>query len=74
VISLRCIIAAPLPSGQCQEPPETPLGLCLRHLGEAAAEYARMTGQSDGRPSSVRFEDLCARCGRPGHDPRTCDA
>jgi hypothetical protein len=58
--------------------PATPLGLCTQCLAEAAAEHARLALQlpdrDDPRPSAVPFRSLCGRCGRPGHDPRACDA
>jgi hypothetical protein len=62
----------------CHARPETPFGLCLPCLRAAAAELARITPRppelDDGRPASVPFTALCTRCGRPGHDPRACDA
>jgi hypothetical protein len=38
----RCVIAAPPPSGECPGAPASPLGLCLRHLAEAADGRAEM--------------------------------
>jgi hypothetical protein len=61
----------------CAVPPASPLGLCRSHLEQAAAELARLaprTAELDGRPSSVPVRALCARCGRPGHGIRNCDA
>lgn len=62
----------------CKDPPASTFGLCTRHLTAAAAEAARLLPRpapsDDRRSSSVPFSALCTRCGRPGHDQRTCDA
>ncbi|HEY3879036.1 MAG TPA: hypothetical protein VGM12_10605 [Trebonia sp.] len=62
----------------CPARAETPFGLCLGCLRAAADELARIVsrppGPDDGRLSSVPFAAICRRCGRPGHDPRACDA
>lgn len=64
----------------CSAPPASAFGLCRPHLAEAAAELARLappvqsTAPASDRPAAVPFAALCRRCGRPGHDARTCDA
>lgn len=78
MIAPRCVVAVLPRREPCPEPPASPAGFCAGHLRQAAAELARLTPRAgdpdDPRPDSVPFRDLCARCGRPGHDAGSCDA
>jgi len=71
-----CIVLLLPDRRPCPDPAATEAGFCAGHLRQAAAELARLgpLQGSDPRPSAVAFADLCGRCGRPGHDRRTCDA
>jgi len=75
----QCVVPVFPGRRPCPEPSATPLGLCVAHLREAAAELARIVprpavADDDPRPCSTPFRDLCARCGRAGHGARECDA
>jgi hypothetical protein len=70
---------APAKCALCADPPASVFGLCARCLAAAAVEAARLrprpaAASEDGRSSSNPFSALCRRCGRPGHDARSCDA
>lgn len=58
----------------CGAPPATPLGLCRECLAAAATEHAIVTPPADRRLAAVPYHALCQRCGRSGHDARSCEA
>jgi hypothetical protein len=69
---------APARCALCQAPPASAFGLCARCLAAAAAEATRLrphlAAPDDSRPASTAYSTLCRRCGRSGHDARSCDA
>ncbi|MFP2909591.1 hypothetical protein ACLESD_32010 [Pyxidicoccus sp. 3LFB2] len=68
ILSLK---ADPLPEDESRPP-----GFLEAHLGKASAEYERLTGVPELRPSMVhhhqlsRFGPPCTRCGKPLRGPQ----
>jgi len=78
VTAPRCLMSLPPDRRACPDPAASPLGLCWRHLAEAAAEHARLAGprpadrDGDPRPCAVPVRELCRRCGSWRHRAAEC--
>jgi hypothetical protein len=64
---------------RCTSPRVPGSDYCSGHLSAAVSQYRAITERANeflpgGHPSAVPFAIICWRCGRPGHDPRVCDA